>query len=131
MNTIYYTMTDEAPALATNSFLPLIKKITEGVGVKFRLKDISLSSRILAVFSDQLAEEYKVEDALAQLGDLAKQEGTTIIKLPNISASMSQLKAVIKELQEKVFLYPIIPTTLLPIKKRIINHDTTKSKEVL
>ncbi|MDA0950604.1 MAG: NADP-dependent isocitrate dehydrogenase, partial [Bacteroidetes bacterium] len=78
MNTIYYTMTDEAPALATNSFLPLIKKITEGVGVKFRLKDISLSSRILAVFSDQLPEEYRVEDALAQLGDLAKQEDTTI-----------------------------------------------------
>ena len=131
MNTIYYTMTDEAPALATNSFLPLIKKITEGVGVKFRLKDISLSSRILAVFSDQLAEEYKEEDALAQLGDLAKQEGTTIIKLPNISASMSQLKAVIKELQEKGIPVPDYPTTLLPIKKRIINHDTTKSKEVL
>ena len=109
MNTIYYTMTDEAPALATNSFLPLIKKITEGVGVKFRLKDISLSSRILAVFSDQLAEEYKVEDALAQLGDLAKQEGTTIIKLPNISASMSQLKAVIKELQEKGIPVPDYP----------------------
>lgn len=111
MNTIYYTMTDEAPALATNSFLPLIKKITEGVGVKFRLKDISLSSRILAVFSDQLPEEYRVEDALAQLGDLAKQEGTTIIKLPNISASMSQLKAAIKELQEKGIPVPDYPDT--------------------
>ena len=109
MNTIYYTMTDEAPALATNSFLPLIKKITEGVGVKFRLKDISLSSRILAVFSDRLPEEYKTEDALAQLGELAKLEGTTIIKLPNISASMAQLKAAIKELQDKGIDIPDYP----------------------
>lgn len=109
MNTIYYTMTDEAPALATNSFLPLIKKITEGVGVKFRLKDISLSSRILATFSDRLPEEYKTEDALAQLGELAKLEGTTIIKLPNISASMAQLKAAIKELQDKGIAVPDYP----------------------
>ena len=109
MNTIYYTMTDEAPALATNSFLPLIKKITEGVGVKFRLKDISLSSRILAAFSDRLPEEYKTEDALAQLGELAKLEGTTIIKLPNISASMAQLKAAIKELQDKGIAVPDYP----------------------
>ena len=109
MNTIYYTMTDEAPALATNSFLPLIKKITEGVGVKFRLKDISLSSRILAAFSNRLPEEYKTEDALAQLGELAKLEGTTIIKLPNISASMAQLKAAIKELQDKGIAIPDYP----------------------
>jgi len=102
-------MTDEAPALATNSFLPLIKKITEGIGVKFRLKDISLSSRILAAFSDRLPEEYKTEDALAQLGELAKLEGTTIIKLPNISASMAQLKAAIKELQEKGIAVPDYP----------------------
>jgi isocitrate dehydrogenase len=128
MNTIYYTMTDEAPALATNSFLPLIKKITEGVGIKFRLKDISLSSRILAAFSDQLPEEHKVEDALAQLGDLAKKEGTTIIKLPNISASMSQLKAAIKELQEIGILVPDYPDTPLTDKEKEFKSRYDKIK---
>jgi isocitrate dehydrogenase len=121
-------MTDEAPALATNSFLPLIKKITEGVGIKFRLKDISLSSRILAAFSDQLPEEHKVEDALAQLGDLAKKEGTTIIKLPNISASMSQLKAAIKELQEIGILVPDYPDTPLTDKEKEFKSRYDKIK---
>lgn len=109
MKTIYYTMTDEAPALATNSFLPLIKKITKEAGVQFILKDISLSSRIIAAFSDLLPEDQRTEDALAKLGELAKQEDTTIIKLPNISASMAQLKAAIKELQEKGIAVPNYP----------------------
>lgn len=102
-------MTDEAPALATNSFLPLIKKITKEAGVQFILKDISLSSRIIAAFSDLLPEDQRTEDALAKLGELAKQEDTTIIKLPNISASMAQLKAAIKELQEKGIAVPNYP----------------------
>jgi len=102
-------MTDEAPALATNSFLPLIKKITKEAGIQFILKDISLSSRIIAVFSDLLPEDQRTEDALSKLGELAKQEDTTIIKLPNISASMAQLKAAIKELQEKGIAVPDYP----------------------
>ena len=102
-------MTDEAPALATNSFLPLIKKITKEAGIQFILKDISLSSRIVAVFSDLLPEDQRTEDALSKLGELAKQEDTTIIKLPNISASMAQLKAAIKELQEKGIAVPDYP----------------------
>jgi len=102
-------MTDEAPALATNSFLPLIKKITKEAGIQFILKDISLSSRIIAVFSDLLPEDQRTEDALSKLGELAKQEDTTIIKLPNISASMAQLKASIKELQEKGIAVPDYP----------------------
>ncbi|MFM1808359.1 MAG: hypothetical protein RLZZ242_1084, partial [Bacteroidota bacterium] len=109
MSTIYYTMTDEAPALATNSFLPLIKKITESAGVTFKVKDISLSSRILAAFSNELPVAFRTEDALAQLGELAKKEDTTIIKLPNISASMTQLKAAIKELQERGIPVPDYP----------------------
>jgi isocitrate dehydrogenase len=109
MKTIYYTMTDEAPALATNSFLPLIKKITNEAGIQFILKDISLSSRIIAVFSDLLPDNQRIEDPLAKLGELAKKEDTTIIKLPNISASMAQLKAAIKELQEKGIAVPNYP----------------------
>jgi len=95
--------------LATNSFLPLINKITKEAGIQFSLEDISLSSRIIAVFSDLLPEDQRTEDALSKLGELAKQEDTTIIKLPNISASMAQLKAAIKELQEKGIAVPDYP----------------------
>ena len=87
-STIFYTKTDEAPALATRSFLPIVKAFTNSSGVKFELKDISLASRILANFSEYLSDEQKHEDALNILGDLAKKPEANIIKLPNISASI-------------------------------------------
>ena len=112
MKKIYYTLTDEAPALATFSFLPMVKAITKSTGIEFLVKDISLSARILAAFNQRLPESQRVEDALSTLGGLAKESDTTIIKLPNISASIPQLKAVIKELQEKGFNLPDYPDTV-------------------
>jgi len=112
MKKIYYTLTDEAPALATYSFLPMVKAITKSTGIEFLVKDISLSARILAAFNHRLPESQRVEDALSALGALAKESDTTIIKLPNISASIPQLKAAIKELQEKGFNLPDYPDTV-------------------
>jgi len=112
MKKIYYTLTDEAPALATFSFLPMVKAITKSTGIEFLVKDISLSARILAAFNHRLPESQRVEDALSTLGALAKESDTTIIKLPNISASIPQLKAAIKELQEKGFNLPDYPDTV-------------------
>ena len=96
---IMYTKTDEAPALATRSFLPIVKAFTKSSNIEIETKDISLAGRILANFSDYLTKEQQVEDALAFLGELAKKPEANIIKLPNISASVPQLKAAIKELQ--------------------------------
>ena len=107
--TIFYTKTDEAPALATHSFLPIIRAFTKSSGINFELKDISLAARILALFPDYLNEDQKVEDALSTLGDLAKKPEANIIKLPNISASMPQLKAAILELQKNGFAIPSYP----------------------
>ena len=112
MKKIYYTLTDEAPALATFSFLPMVKAITKSTGIEFLVKDISLSARILAAFNHRLPESQRVEDALSTLGALAKESDTTIIKLPNISASIPQLKSAIKELQEKGFNLPDYPDTV-------------------
>jgi len=112
MKKIYYTLTDEAPALATFSFLPMVKAITKSTGIEFLVKDISLSARILAAFNHRLPESQRVEDALSTLGALAKESDTTIIKLPNISASIPQLKAAIKELQEKGINLPDYPDTV-------------------
>jgi len=112
MKKIYYTLTDEAPALATFSFLPMVKAITKSTGIEFLVKDISLSARILAAFNHRLPESQRIEDALSTLGALAKESDTTIIKLPNISASIPQLKAAIKELQEKGFNLPDYPDTV-------------------
>lgn len=106
---IVYTKTDEAPALATYSFLPIVRKFTEAAGIKVTSKDISLSARILANFADLLPENQKVEDALAELGELAKKPEANIIKLPNISASIPQLTAAIKELQNKGYDLPDFP----------------------
>jgi len=111
MKKIYYTLTDEAPALATFSFLPMVKAITKSTGIEFLVKDISLSARILAAFNHRLPESQRVEDALSTLGALAKESDTTIIKLPNISASIPQLKAAINELQQKGFNLPDYPDT--------------------
>ncbi len=106
---IMYTKTDEAPALATRSFLPIVKAYTKSSDIEIITKDISLAARILANFSDYLTEEQRVEDALAFLGDLATKPEANIIKLPNISASVPQLKAAIKELQGLGYKLPDYP----------------------
>jgi isocitrate dehydrogenase len=106
---IIYTKTDEAPALATRSFLPIVKSFTKSSNIEIETKDISLASRILANFSDYLTEDQKVEDALAFLGDLAKKPEANIIKLPNISASVPQINAVVSELQTLGYALPNYP----------------------
>ena len=106
---IVYTKTDEAPALATRSFLPIVQSFTKSSGITIETKDISLAARILAVFPDYLTEEQKVADALAELGELAKKPEANIIKLPNISASIPQLTDAIKELQAKGYNLPNYP----------------------
>ena len=106
---IVYTKTDEAPALATRSFLPIVQSFTKSSGITIETKDISLAARILAVFPDFLTEEQKVADALTELGELAKKPEANIIKLPNISASVPQLEAAIEELQAKGYNLPDYP----------------------
>ena len=106
---IVYTKTDEAPALATRSFLPIVKAFTKSSNIEIEVKDISLAARILANFPSYLKEEQKVEDALAFLGELATQPDANIIKLPNISASVSQLTEAITELQDLGFAIPDFP----------------------
>ena len=110
---IIYTKTDEAPALATYSFLPIVKAFTKASGIEIATKDISLAARILANLSEYLTEDQKVNDALAELGDLAKTPEANIIKLPNISASVPQLKAAIKELQDSGFAIPNYPDEVI------------------
>jgi isocitrate dehydrogenase len=107
--TIMYTMTDEAPALATYSFLPMINAFAAPTGIDIELKDISVAARILAAFPDYLTDEQKVPDTLAELGELAKTPDANIIKLPNISASVPQLQAAITELQAKGYALPDYP----------------------
>ena len=106
---IVYTITDEAPALATYSFLPIVEAFTKSAGISVETKDISLAGRILAHFPDYLNDDQKQEDALAILGDLAKTPEANIIKLPNISASIPQLTEAIKELQSKGYAVPDFP----------------------
>ena len=111
MANIIYTITDEAPALATRSFLPIVKSFLKSSEVQIDTKDISLASRILSSFSEFLSEDQKVEDALAELGMIVTKPEANIIKLPNISASMPQLKAAINELQSLGFRIPNYPET--------------------
>jgi isocitrate dehydrogenase len=106
---IIYTKTDEAPALATYSFLPIVKAFTKAAGVAVELRDISLAGRILAVFPDHLSAQQKQSDDLAELGELAKTPEANIIKLPNISASIPQIKEAIKELQSQGYKVPDYP----------------------
>jgi len=106
---IIYTKTDEAPALATRSFLPIVKAFVEPSGITIETKDISLAARILAVFPDFLNDDQRVSDDLAYLGELAKKPEANIIKLPNISASIPQLKGAISELQSQGFEIPNYP----------------------
>ena len=106
---IIYTLTDEAPALATKSFLPIVQAFAGAADVEIETRDISLAGRVIANFPDELTEAQKQSDALAELGELATKPEANIIKLPNISASVPQLKAVIQELQEKGYKIPDYP----------------------
>jgi isocitrate dehydrogenase len=107
--TIIYTLTDEAPLLATYAFLPIVRAFAEPAGITIQTSDISVAARILAEFSDYLADEQRVPDNLGELGRLTKLADTNIIKLPNISASVPQLVAAVKELQGKGFKIPDYP----------------------
>ncbi|WP_339653584.1 NADP-dependent isocitrate dehydrogenase [uncultured Maribacter sp.] len=109
MSKIFYTKTDEAPALATVSFLPIVKAFTKSSGIEIETKDISLAGRIAATFPEFLTKEQQVSNDLEELGDMAKQPEANIIKLPNISASIPQLKEAIQELQSKGYNLPSYP----------------------
>ncbi len=109
MSKIFYTKTDEAPALATESFLPIVKAFTKTSGIEIETKDISLASRIAATFPESLTPEQRVSNDLEELGNMAKQPEANIIKLPNISASVPQLNEALKELQEKGYKLPNYP----------------------
>ena len=129
---IIYTYTDEAPALATHSFLPIVEAITRAAKVELELRDISLAARVLSQFPEFLTKEQKVSDDLFELGELAKTHEANIIKLPNISASIPQLIATIKELQKAGFALPDYPTTAntpkeIDIKNR---YDRVKGSAV-
>ena len=106
---IIYTLTDEAPMLATYSFLPVVKAFTETAGIAVETRDISLAARIMASFPDFLKEDQRISNDLAELGELCKTPEANIIKLPNISASIPQLKAAIKELQIQGYALPDYP----------------------
>lgn len=106
---IIYTKTDEAPYLATHSLLPIVKAFTAAAGIEVETRDISLAGRVIAVFPERLTDEQRIGDALSELGELAKTPEANIIKLPNISASIPQLKATIEELQAKGYDLPDYP----------------------
>lgn len=125
---IIYTITDEAPALATRSFLPIVQAFTASSGIGLETKDISLAARILAVFPDYLTEDQRVSDDLAYLGDLAKTPEANIIKLPNISASIPQLKSAISELQAKGFAIPNYPEEVTNDKEKDAKQRYDKIK---
>lgn len=120
-STIYYTITDEAPMLATHSFLPIVQAFSTVAGIKIQPKDISLASRIISTFSDYLSKDQQREDALAELGKLATTPEANIIKLPNVSASIPQLKEAIAELQSQGIAVPNYP-------ENPTNEEETKIK---
>ena len=125
---IIYTITDEAPALATRSFLPIVKSFVEPSGIHIETKDISLAGRILAVFPDFLNDDQKIADDLSLLGELAKQPEANIIKLPNISASMPQLNEAISELQAKGYAVPNYPEDANTAEEKDIKSRYDKIK---
>ncbi|WP_175412747.1 NADP-dependent isocitrate dehydrogenase [Streptomyces sp. TRM64462] len=131
-STIIYTHTDEAPALATYSFLPVVQAYASTAGVSVETRDISLAGRIIASFPERLEEGQRIEDALAELGELAKTPGANIIKLPNISASIPQLKAAIAELQEQGYALPDYPDDPKTDEEREIRarYDKVKGSAV-
>ncbi|WP_152287584.1 NADP-dependent isocitrate dehydrogenase [Flavicella marina] len=123
---IVYTITDEAPALATYSFLPIVETFAKQANINVQKKDISLAARILANLSEFLPQDQKADDALAELGALAKTPEANIIKLPNISASIPQLQAAIKELQAQGFALPDFPATPQNEKEEAIKAAYSK-----
>ncbi len=125
---IIYTKTDEAPALATYSLLPIVEAFTKSAGIAVETRDISLAGRIIANFPDFLTEDQKISDALAELGELAKTPEANIIKLPNISASIPQMQAAIKELQEKGYQLPDYPEEPKSSKEEEIKRRYDKIK---
>jgi len=129
---IIYTHTDEAPALATQSLLPILRAFTGAAGIEIELRDISLAARILAQFPDRLEEEQRVPDALAELGELVKTPEANVIKLPNISASVPQLKAAIAELQEHGYPLPDYPEEPADQEQREVRarYDRVKGSAV-
>ncbi|MFI7067785.1 NADP-dependent isocitrate dehydrogenase [Kribbella sp. NPDC050124] len=131
-STIIYTHTDEAPALATYSFLPVIQAYAGQAGVRVETRDISLAGRMLAVFGEFLQDGQRIPDALAELGDLAKTPAANIIKLPNISASIPQLKAAIAELQGQGYALPEYPDEPKTDEERDIRarYDKVKGSAV-
>ena len=131
-STIIYTRTDEAPALATQSLLPIVRAFGKHAGIEFETADISLAGRILAAFPEYLQENQRIADALAQLGELVTKPEANVIKLPNISASMPQLNAAIAELQAKGFAVPAYPTNPQNDEEREIQarYDRIKGSAV-
>lgn len=132
MSKIFYTKTDEAPALATVSFLPIVQSFTKTSGITIETKDISLAGRILAVFPEFLEEGQRIPNALEELGEMAKKPEANIIKLPNISASIPQLKEAIAELQKKGFKVPSYPdeATTDALKDIKLRYDKVKGSAV-
>ncbi|GAA3369337.1 NADP-dependent isocitrate dehydrogenase [Streptomyces sannanensis] len=131
-STIIYTHTDEAPALATHSFLPVVQAYASTAGVTVETRDISLAGRIIAHFPEYLEEGQRIADALAELGELAKTPGANIIKLPNISASIPQLKAAVAELQAQGYALPDYPDDPQTDEEREIRarYDKVKGSAV-
>ena len=132
MAKIIYTLTDEAPMLATYSFLPVIEAFAGTAGVAVETRDISLSGRIIAAFDDVLPEDQRIGDALAELGELATTPEANIIKLPNVSASVPQLKAAIAELQAKGYALPDYPDEATTDEQRDARarYDSVKGSAV-
>lgn len=131
-STIIYTHTDEAPALATYSFLPVVQAYASQAGVSVETRDISLAGRLIAVFPEYLAEDQRIPDALQELGELAKTPEANIIKLPNISASIPQLKAAVAELQAQGYALPDYPDDPKTDEERDIQarYDKVKGSAV-
>ena len=125
--TIIYTKTDEAPALATYSLLPIVQAFTKHAGIAVETRDISLAGRILAQFPEVLTDAQRMPDALAELGALTLKPEANIIKLPNISASVPQLKAAIAELQAKATSFPTTRRIPRPMPRRKPRPATPRS----
>jgi len=131
-STIFYTHTDEAPALATYSFLPVVQAYASQAGVSVETRDISLAGRIIALFPEYLAEDQRIADALHELGELAKTPEANIVKLPNVSASIPQLKAAVAELQRQGYALPAYPDDPKTDEEREIQarYDKVKGSAV-
>src|SRR3982750_29302 len=127
MSKIYYTLTDEAPMLATHSFLPILKAFTKSANIEIEVPDISLAGRILSNFPEYLTDDQKIPDALAELGELATKPEANIIKLPNISASVPQLEEAISELQKQGFALPNYPSEPKTDEEKAVNKKYAKA----